>query len=191
VEHFAKEGIDFAGVIVIAPFSDLPTLLTRYSIGGLVPLLHPIEWIKGVHRRFPSVVVDKWYSAARLANFVQLSKQVRLFIIHARNDYEIPCGHSDNIFAAVANATSQGMDKELFLQMKERNTIDVGDGASISTWKVSPKKIVQEIIVAYGGEFVLDLRARVLVNYEPDVCRPQQNHDICACCSGCTESIWH
>jgi abhydrolase domain-containing protein 12 len=155
VEHFAQQDVNFAGVVVIAPFSDLPTLLTRYSIGGLVPLLHPIEWVKGVRRRFPSIVVDKWYSAARLSNFVRLSKRVRLFIIHARNDYEIPCSHSDAIFAAVANATTPGMDKELFVRMKERNTIDLGDGASISTWKSSPQKIIQEIIVAHGGELFL------------------------------------
>lgn len=153
VEHFAKEGVDFAGVIVIASFSDLPTLLTRYSPGGLLPLLHPIEWFKGVHQRFPSVVVDKWYSALRLSNFVLLGRRVKLFIIHARDDHEIPCSHSDTIFAAAANAVSPGMDEDLFVSMKERNTIHMADGASISTWRASPGKIIQEIIVANGGEF--------------------------------------
>lgn len=151
VEHFAKEGVSFAGVIVIAPFSDLPTLLTRYAPGGLIPLLHPIEWFKGIHERFPSWIHDKWPSAERLANFVKIGGRVRLFIIHARDDYEIPYTHSDTIFAAVANATTPGVDVEVFEAMKQKTTVDLGDGASISTWKTEGK-LIQEIIVSYGGK---------------------------------------
>ena len=141
----------FAGGIVIAPFSDLPTLLTRYAPGGLIPLLHPIEWFKGIHERFPRWIHDKWPSASRLANFVTISERVRLFVIHAKDDYEIPCTHSDTIFAAVANATTPGMDVKTFDAMKKRQTVDLGEGASISTWKTD-KKLIQEIIVSYGGE---------------------------------------
>lgn len=100
---------------------------------------------------FPRWIHHKWKSAERLANFVKISDRVRLFIIHARDDYEIPYTHSDTIFAAVANATTPGMDVETFGKMKKRQTVDLGDGASISTWKTE-KKLIQEIIVSYGGK---------------------------------------
>lgn len=185
VEHFAKKDVNFAGVIVIAPFSDLPTLLTRYAPGGLVPLLHPIEWFKGIHEMFPRWVHHKWNSAIRLANFVKLSERVKLFIVHARDDYEIPYTHSDTIFAAVANAATPGMDVETFEARKKRQTVDMGDGASISTWKTE-KKLIQEIIVSYGGKL------EVMEENNPDLTgnRTQQGNDLRACSFGCAKGVW-
>ncbi len=75
-------------------------------------------------------------------------------MIHARDDCEIPYSHSDTIFRTVANATMEGpagIDIEMFEKMKARNTFDLGDGASISTWQAAPGKLLQEIIVSYGG----------------------------------------
>lgn len=152
VEHFAKEGVIFAGVIVIAPFSDLPSLLTRYAPGGILPLLRPIEWIKGVHERFPNWIHHKWNTAQRLANFVSLSERARLFIIHARDDMEIPYTHSDQIFARCADAITPGLDSDTFHEEKEKHTIRVEGGSRISTWEKSPKKTVEEIIVPHGGK---------------------------------------
>jgi abhydrolase domain-containing protein 12 len=137
---------------VIAPFSDLPTMLSRYAAGGLIPLLRPLEWITGFQDWFPNMIVDKWNSSLRLANVARMSKRLRLFIIHARNDWDIPYTNSDVIFAAVANAATPGMDKEVFAERKASNTTHMRDGASISTW-TAPGKFVQEIIVAYGGTY--------------------------------------
>ena len=41
VEHYVKREIEFAGVVLVAPFSSMQDLLNTYSIGGLVPLLSP------------------------------------------------------------------------------------------------------------------------------------------------------
>ena len=150
VEHFAKQDVSFAGVIVIAPFSDLPTMLTRYCAGGLLPILRPVEWMAGFRTWFPNVVIDKWNSSLRLSNIARISKRLKLFIIHARNDWDIPYTNSDILFAAVANAATPGMDQEVFTEMKKRNTIHMTDDASISTW-TAPGRVIQEIIVAHGG----------------------------------------
>ena len=145
------QDVNFAGVIMIAPFSDLPAMLTTYSVGGLLPLLRPLEWITGFQEWFPNMIVDKWNSALRLSNTVRISKRLNLFIIHARNDWDIPYTNSDVLFAAVVNAVTPGMNEEVFVEMKSSNTIHMRDGASISTWTASGK-FVQEIIVAYGGK---------------------------------------
>jgi abhydrolase domain-containing protein 12 len=38
-EHFAQQGVEFAGVILVAGFSNLPTLLSQYSAAGFIPVL--------------------------------------------------------------------------------------------------------------------------------------------------------
>ncbi|KAE9366681.1 alpha/beta-hydrolase [Stipitochalara longipes BDJ] len=151
VERFAKRGIDFAGIVLIAGFTSMPNLLAEYSIAGYLPLLSPFKHHAALKRYLMSYVVDTWESAARLANTVRLSKKIRLFIIHAKDDYDIPWTQSEALFAAAANATTEGgMDVTLFEKMKARSTIDMGDGAFISTWKASENKIIREEIVSYG-----------------------------------------
>ncbi|KAH8816401.1 Alpha/Beta hydrolase protein [Xylogone sp. PMI_703] len=151
VEHFAQRGTDFAGVILVAGFVNLPDLLTSYSIAGLIPVLSPLKAYPILQNWFKSFIVDRWPSATRIANFVRLSNKVRLFIMHAINDYEIPCWHSDVLFAAAANATTdRGMSLEVLEAMKARSTIDMGEGAFRSTWKADGNKIIVEEMVAYG-----------------------------------------
>lgn len=155
VERFAERGIDFAGVVLVAGFTDLANLLTSYSIAGWIPLLSPLRPYPALYKLFADHVVDKWMSADRLANFVRLSKRVRLFIIHSKDDYEIPWTQSEGLFAAAANATTDGgMSIELLQKMKARTTIDMGDGAFISTWKAGGNKVVREEIVSYGRELI-------------------------------------
>ena len=150
VDYYANKGIEFAGVVLVAGFTDLPNLLTSYSIAGWFPLLAPLKHYPPLQKMFTRYVVDTWQSAARIASFVRSSKRVRLFIIHSTDDYEIPWFHSEGLFLAAVNATMDGgMDTDLIQKMKARNTIDMGDGAFISNWKTEDK-IIREQIVAYG-----------------------------------------
>jgi abhydrolase domain-containing protein 12 len=152
-EHFAKQGVDFAGVVLVAGFTTLPGLLLDYSIGGYVPLLSPLKRSPALWNIFSAYLVDTWLSTERLGNFVRLSKRMRLFIIHAKDDYEIPWTQSEGLFAAAANATTDGgMSMALFEKMKARSTINMGDGAFISTWKAGGNKIIRQEVVAYGRE---------------------------------------
>lgn len=151
VEKLAKRGIDLAGVVLVAGFSTIPDLLTKYSIAGYLPILSPIGPYPRLEKILQDRVVDKWLSTERLANFVRLSKRVRLFIIHSKNDPEIPWTESEALFAAAANSTTDGgMEVGLFNKMKARSTIDTGGGTFISTWKAGGDKIIREEIVAYG-----------------------------------------
>jgi abhydrolase domain-containing protein 12 len=152
VESFAKNGTEFAGVILISGFTDLPNLLQSYAIGGWVPVLAPLKRLPAIERGFAEYLIDKWPSATRLANFMRISKRVRLFIIHAKNDYEIPYTQSNGLFAAAANATtSTGMELNLLEKMKARSTVNLGEGSFVSTWKAGGNKIIRQQIVGYGG----------------------------------------
>lgn len=153
VERFAERGTDFAGVVLVAGFTDVPSLLESYAIGGYLPLLSPLRTYPALQRLLINYVVDKWPSADRVANIVRLSKRLRLFIIHSKDDFEIPWKHSEALFAAAANATTEGgMNLSLLQKMKARTTVDMGDGAFISTWKAGGNKIIREEIVSYGRE---------------------------------------
>ena len=153
VEHYVKQGIEFSGVVLVAPFTSMQNLLSTYSIAGLIPILSPLKSYPALQRKFTSYFVGNWLSADRIANFVRLSKRVRLFVVHSKNDQIIPWKHSDALFASAANATVEGgMELELLHKMKARSTIDVGDGF-ISTWKAGTDKIITEEIVTYGRGF--------------------------------------
>jgi abhydrolase domain-containing protein 12 len=155
VEHYAKEGVDFAGVMLVAGFTALSDLLPNYSIAGWLPILSPLKSSSVLLRLWSHYIVDKWPSATRIANFVRLSKRVRLFIVHAKDDFEIPWTNAEGLFLAAANATTvKGMNFSLIEKMKLRNTINMGDGAFISTWKAGDDKIIREEIFAYGRKLL-------------------------------------
>ena len=153
-EHYAKEGVNFAGIVLVAGFTTLIDLLPSYSIAGVLPILSPLKSAPAFMKLWSTYIVDTWSSTTRLANFVRLSKKVRLFIVHAKDDNEIPWTNAEGLFLAAANATTEnGMEVSLIEKMKARNTIDMGDGAFISTWKSGDDKIIREEIVSYGRRY--------------------------------------
>ncbi|KAI1125291.1 alpha/beta-hydrolase [Nemania abortiva] len=153
VEHFSTRGIEFAGVILIAGFSNVPTLLSTYSGAGFIPVLSPLRPIPPLLRLFQSFIVDKWDSASRLAEVVRLTrKRLRLTLIHAKNDLEIPCHESDALFKSAASATiDQILDDEAFLSWKRQRTTQFEDGTFISTVIAEPDIIIRQELVAFGG----------------------------------------
>lgn len=182
IEHFARRGTEFAGVILIAGFTRLQTLLTDCSILGWLSPLQPYPQLL---KLFTDRISDKWESASRLANFVRLSNRVRLFILHSKDDYEIPWHHADDLFATAVNATAdRGMDSTVLEQIKNRNTMDMGDGAFIRTWKGGEDKIIREEVVSYGCQYLQGrIRSLLMVH------RSQPRTHICPCFLSSTKSI--
>ncbi|KAI0158155.1 alpha/beta-hydrolase [Xylariaceae sp. FL1272] len=153
VEHFAQKGIEFAGVMLVAGFSNVPTLLGSYRGGGVVPVLSPFRRIPPLMRFFEKFIVDKWHSDARLASIVGLTRtRLRLTILHARDDAEIPCLQSDLLFkSAVTALKMEEMDDAAFATWKKEMSIRRDDGTFISVVKANPNIIIRQELVAYGG----------------------------------------
>jgi pimeloyl-ACP methyl ester carboxylesterase len=94
----------FAGIILVASFSNLPGLIESYSFNGLTPpMLSPLNSFPQAKTWIKSRIVDTWQSNARLARLTGMKprendeadrrhaqKAVDITIIHARNDAEIP-----------------------------------------------------------------------------------------------------
>ncbi|KAI0473543.1 alpha/beta-hydrolase [Xylariaceae sp. FL0804] len=152
-EHYAMQGVGFAGVVLVAAFSDMPTLLSSYTAAGFIPVLSPLRGIPPLLRFFQSFVVDKWKSADRLANIVRRTQtRLRLTLIHAKNDLEIPCHESDVLFQSAANASlSEGLGNEEFASWKSERTVERRDGTFVSTVEAEPDIVIREELVPYGG----------------------------------------
>ncbi|KAI1419617.1 Alpha/Beta hydrolase protein [Xylaria sp. FL1777] len=153
VQHFATRGTEFAGVILIAGFSNVPTLLSSYSGAGFIPVLSPLRPIPPLLHFFQSFIVDRWDSASRLAEVVRLTRtRLRLTLIHAKNDMEIPCHESDALFKSAANATiNQVLDDEGFLSWKDQKSTRFDDGTFTSIVTAEPDIIIRQELVPYGG----------------------------------------
>ncbi|KAI9767133.1 MAG: hypothetical protein M1840_005922 [Geoglossum simile] len=150
-EHFSKTTpqVDFAGLILVAGFSDLPTLMLTYSIGGYLPLLSPLRPYPVVQKWFAGQMTDKWNTAVRLASYVRRSQKVNLFLIHSRNDRSISWTHSDVLFYVAASATSQeGLTVGQINPMKAK--FNLGEGGLVNTWHI-PNKAIRQEIVKYGA----------------------------------------
>lgn len=157
-ERYAHTGIDFAGVVLAAAFSSLPTMLSGYAIAGYLPILRPLAAFPELLTRVLGFVVDDWDSAARLTRLVRAVKarngRLNLSLVHARNDWDIPYHEDDKLFAAAVGgflAESQVTDAENFASQKEEKTLRLGDDAFVSSWSHGGIEIRQELF-PYGGE---------------------------------------
>lgn len=65
--HYAKLGIEFAGLILCAAFTNAGNAFSSYSIGGVVPVLAPVRTIPAFQAWFGGRMQDTWFSDSRLA----------------------------------------------------------------------------------------------------------------------------
>lgn len=156
-EHFILESqTEFAGIVLVASFSDIPTLMTTYAVGGIIPILSPLRPYPTLQKFFANHIQETWNSAARVENLVRRSRNLDLRLIHARNDFDIPWTHSTTMFHAAANGTSElGMSNK---QIDSAKTVEeLGEGAFVWHWKAGNtrgeglKKIKLEV-VQHGGK---------------------------------------
>lgn len=157
VEHFTvQHHIDFAGVVLVAAFSDLPTLMLTYSAGGIIPFLAPLGFFPQAQQALSRRIKDTWRTQDRLANMAQNSRKLNLVLIHAQNDYDIPWTHSNTLFHATANATSEkGMTSAQIDSVKYHE--DLGSQGWTNSWTAGAGeeglKSILQIILKYGGRF--------------------------------------
>ncbi|EGO55153.1 hypothetical protein NEUTE1DRAFT_66579 [Neurospora tetrasperma FGSC 2508] len=97
-----EEPMEFAGIILVAAFSSLPTMLSGYAIAGWIPVLRPLSFWPWLLDKLISRIVDKWPSAERLTRLTKSAKtdgrRLNLTLLHARDDWDIPCHEDDKLF---------------------------------------------------------------------------------------------
>jgi abhydrolase domain-containing protein 12 len=69
--QYAKVGIEFAGLILCAAFTNAGGAFASYSIGGIVPVLAPIKLSTALQTWFSGKMRDTWHSDDRLAELAR------------------------------------------------------------------------------------------------------------------------
>lgn len=185
-ERYARvHGTDFAGVIMVAGFSSLPNMLSGYAIAGWVPILRPVRNYPRILHFILSFIQDHWETSKRLQNIVEIvqrtnsqekaahtegghpRRHLRLSLIHAADDMDIPCHEDDKTFASVvepmiAKKTGTDVTAEQIQALKEECTRHIGDNAFVSLWRDDDVTIRQERF-PYGGHNNMVLYPPVLL----------------------------
>ncbi|AEO59832.1 hypothetical protein MYCTH_2308400 [Thermothelomyces thermophilus ATCC 42464] len=154
------EGWDFAGVVLVAGFSSLPEMLSGYAIAGWLPVLRPLTWWPWLSNKLMARVVDTWDSAGRWRDVVRAVKErrgrLRLSLVHAKDDWDIPSHESDKLFrAAVEGLVGGGMGEEQFEAEKRKRMVIKGKNSFTATWKEGDIVVKQELFPHGGHNGVL------------------------------------
>lgn len=153
-EWYVTQGVEFAGIVLVAGFSTLPRMLSGYRAGGVVPVFGPMTRLPGMVRLFERFIRDTWHSKDRLHHVIgRTRKRMRLTIIAAKDDPDIPCTESDKLFKAAAKALRDHTvaSHESFDEWKDDLTIRKRNGAFVSTVEASPNIIIRQELYPYGG----------------------------------------
>jgi abhydrolase domain-containing protein 12 len=149
---------ELGAVISIAGFNDMRSLLQTYAIGGIIPILSPLKPYPKIQKWFSELCRDTWRSDERVANLVRASRKLKLFIIHAKNDFEIPHDHAQRLFFAAANATlpegqKRGIQKDWWTVEGIAEKKDLGAEGSMKRWPVKKAggNLIEQWIVTWGG----------------------------------------
>lgn len=157
--HFAVHSppVLFAGIVLVASFSDVATLMATYRIGGVIPVLSPLAHFPRVLSFFNGFLESTWLSKDRIAQFVRLNEddsagggKYHITLIHAEDDRVISFTHTEVLFWHAVNATSPlGKSREELEREGLTVKTDLGAGGSSAEWRTE-KGVIREEILKYG-----------------------------------------
>ncbi|KAL8704814.1 MAG: hypothetical protein Q9201_002046 [Fulgogasparrea decipioides] len=152
LEHYASQSppVSFAGSVLVAPFADLATLVSTYSVAGTIPILSPVARFPSIFKYLSTFIRDKWSSKDRIARYVRANEangqKYRLTLIHAEDDWDIPWHHTEIIFwHAVDAAVPGGISYDELDRMKSDTGTDLGAAGSVVEWRTVNGVIREEI----------------------------------------------
>ncbi|KAH0281167.1 alpha/beta-hydrolase, partial [Aureobasidium melanogenum] len=155
-EHFALQEppVVFAGHILTAPFVDVITLVSTYSVAGTIPILGPVAKVPVLFNYLQRYINDKWSTKDRIASYVEANEangaKYRITMIHAEDDYDIPWTHTPQLFWHAVNGTkTMGISFEELELMKAKSRVNNGPAGSVVEWKTD-HGIIREEILKYG-----------------------------------------
>jgi len=99
----------FHSLILNSGFTSIPALLHHYSFKGLTPpILSPLVGYPKLQKYFLDSITDTWETTNRIAEIVASSafSPLRVSVLHAGNDWEIPWREGWGIWRAAVDAAS-------------------------------------------------------------------------------------
>ncbi|KAK7544306.1 Alpha/Beta hydrolase protein [Phyllosticta citribraziliensis] len=158
-------GAHFAGVVLAAPFTSLPVLVDTYRIFGIVPILSPMRQYPRIQNWLRSHIVDEWNTQGRIEALVRESATnaddkngrqgkagLHLHIVHAKNDFEIPWKHGQQLWETASEKLIEVGGGEQAVKVVERR-LEADEGRSGVMRRVADGSgnDVRLDLVPYGG----------------------------------------
>ena len=98
----------FAGIMLVAPFVDVPTLAVAYRVAASIPLLSPLARFPLLFNYLSTFIQDRWLSKDRIAEYRRATEaneeKYQLTLIRAEDDYDFPWHHIEVVFWHAVNA---------------------------------------------------------------------------------------
>jgi len=141
--------LDFAGLVLISAFTDIPNLMKTYMIGGIIPVLSPLKPYPRLEKLISARIVDKWNTTSRLYDFAMRSRRTRIAILHAKNDHDIGFKHSDVLFEAAILGMKSRSPNTMHRSDSARKLS--ADGSMARIWSPNEQDYVKQTILSHGG----------------------------------------
>ncbi|KAE8854258.1 hypothetical protein PTNB73_01431 [Pyrenophora teres f. teres] len=145
-------GIEFAGLILCAAFTNAGNAFSSYSIGGVVPVLAPVKLFPAFQAWFAHRMVDTWRSDDRLATMARTCSRFKLVLVHAQSDSTMPWHETEALFQSTLRAAkdaSPGNDDDDDL-LKGIEIVDLGEAGRQEIWR-SNSRSISKTIAKHGG----------------------------------------
>jgi abhydrolase domain-containing protein 12 len=151
--YFASQNppVSFAGMVLVASFSDMATLTSTYRLGGVIPVLSPLRGFPRLLKFFTGYLQSTWLSKDRISEFIRLSEangeKYHITMIAAENDDFIPWNHTEAMYWHAVNATiPMGISYDQLEKEKETRKTDLGHGGWTMEWTTKKGSIREEIL---------------------------------------------
>lgn len=143
--------IIFAGTILVAPFSDVGSLMATYKIAGIIPLVSPLARFPPLFNYIKTLAYEKWSTKDRIESYTRTNEanggKYQLTIIHAEDDFDIPWQHTQTVFwHAVEGTVPGGISLEELEEEKTKWRRDLGAAISVMERRTQNGLIREEII---------------------------------------------
>ncbi|GAB7353001.1 hypothetical protein MBLNU459_g3563t2 [Dothideomycetes sp. NU459] len=158
-KHFTTQSpsVSFAGLVLVASFTDVATLTGTYRIGGTIPVLGPLNIAPRLFSFFTGFLQSTWMSKDRIAELVRYgesedagTKNYHITMIHAEDDTDIPFLHTQMLYWYAVNATSPaGLSYDELELEKKSKKIDLGPGGWVMEWRTK-RGLIREQILKHG-----------------------------------------
>lgn len=141
-----RQSVD--GLVLMAAYTDIKSLVKDFSLAGLVPLLRPIAWIP-----FNNLILDRFLKThlstiTTLPHLLNASSthHTSIVLLHARDDPVIPITHSHRLFRTMLRASATPANENITLHSRT-----IPDYAYIQHFHLSAQQTVTFIQTHFGG----------------------------------------
>ncbi|RYN55105.1 hypothetical protein AA0114_g3719 [Alternaria tenuissima] len=141
-------GIEFAGLILCAAFTNAGNAFSSYSIGGIVPVLAPVKVFPAFQAWFARRMVDTWRSDDRLATMARTCSRFKLVLVHAESDQTMPWHETESLFQSTLRAAKDASPNED--NLKSLEVVDLGEAGRQEVWQ-SNSRSISKTIAKHGG----------------------------------------